>query len=183
MDLYAATSASTKAIATRPARVRLVTVAPGEGGAVIGLKAGKGRIEHFSARHEDDIQTRRRFLLTEQLTGETLGPVPHNRGAEFSSGGHAKPAPVAAVWRHEQGHEPAGQPQAVLVCPLEFRSPPDAILPGKALRHRALARYRSSETVRRFLPFVRRRFSTMRPFFVDIRTRKPCVLLRRRVLG
>ena len=163
--------------------MRLVTVASGEGGVVIGLKAGEGCIEHFPARHEDDIQARRPFLLSEQLPGKALGPVPHNRGAEFSSSGHAKPAPVAAVWRHEQGHEPAGQPQAVFVCPLEFRSPSDAILPGKALRHRALARYRSSETVNRFLPFVRRRFSTIRPFLVDIRTRKPCVLLRRRLLG
>src|SRR5688572_29812721 len=80
-DLYAATSASTNAIATRPVWVRLVTVASGEGGVVIGLKAGERRIEHFSARHKDDIQARRRFLLTEQFSGETLGPVPHNRGA------------------------------------------------------------------------------------------------------
>jgi hypothetical protein len=163
--------------------VRLVTVTTGEGGVVIGLKAGERRIEHFTTRHKDDIQARRRFLLSEQLSGEALGPVPHNRGAELSSGGHAKPASVTAIGRHEQGHEPAGQPQAVLICPLEFRSASDAILPRKALRHAALARYRSSETVRRFLPFVRRRFSTIRPFFVDIRTRNPCVLLRRRVLG
>ena len=163
--------------------MRLVTVTSGEGGVVIGLKAREGRIEHFSARHDDHIQARRRFLLSEQLAGETLGPVPHNRGAEFPGGGNAKSAPIAAVWRHEQGHEPAGQSQAVLVCPLEFRPPSDAILPGKALRHPALACYRSSETLRRFLPFVRRRFSTIRPFFVDILTRKPWVLLRRRVFG
>jgi hypothetical protein len=163
--------------------VRLVTVTSGEGVAVIGLKAGEGRIEHFSARHEDDIQARGRFLLSEQFASQTLGPVPHNRGAELPSGRNAKPAPVAAVWRHEQGHEPARQPQAMLIRLLEFRSPPDAVLPGKALRHAGVRCYRSSETVRRFLPFVRRRFSTMRPFFVDIRTRKPWVLLRRRVFG
>ena len=65
MDLYAATSASTKAIATRPARVRLVTVASGESGAVIGLKAGEGRIEHFSARDEDDLESGWRLLSPE----------------------------------------------------------------------------------------------------------------------
>jgi hypothetical protein len=163
--------------------VRLVTVTSGEGGVVIGLKAGEGRIEHFSARHDDDIQARRRFSLSEQLPGEPLGPVPHNRGAQFPGGGNAKPALRATIRRHEQGHEPPGQPQAVFIRLLEIGPSSDPLLPGKALRHRAHACYRSSETVRRFRPFVRRRFSTMRPFFVDIRTRKPCVLLRRRVLG
>lgn len=43
--------------------------------------------------------------------------------------------------------------------------------------------YPSSDTVRRFRPFARRRLSTSRPFFVRIRTRNPCVLRRRRVLG
>ena len=54
---------------------------------------------------------------------------------------------------------------------------------GKGAPSPALAHYPSSETVSRLRPFVRRRFSTMRPFFVAIRTRNPCVLLRRRVLG
>jgi hypothetical protein len=41
----------------------------------------------------------------------------------------------------------------------------------------------SLETVRRFRPFARRRFSTNRPFFVLMRTRNPCAFLRWRVLG
>ena len=43
--------------------------------------------------------------------------------------------------------------------------------------------YGSSETVNRFRPLARRRASTMRPFLVDMRLRKPCVFFRRRVLG
>ena len=172
-DLYAATSPSTSAIAARPTSVRLLTVTSGKGGGVIGLKAGERRIEHFPAWNEDDIQPRRRFLFSEQLAGETLGPVPHYGGAEFSGGGDPEATPLAAVCRHEQGHEPARQPQAMLVRLLEFWASPDAFLPGKALRHRALAYYRSSETVSRLRPFVRRRFNTMRPFFVAMRTRKP----------
>ena len=138
-DLYAATSPSTRAAAARPARLRLLTVTSGECGGVIGLKAGEGRIEHFPARHKDDIQPRRRFLFSEQLAGETLGPIPHHGGAEFSSGGDPEARPLAAVGRHEEGHEPARQPQAVLVRLLEFWAPSDAFVPGKALRHRALA--------------------------------------------
>ena len=41
----------------------------------------------------------------------------------------------------------------------------------------------SDDTVRRFRPLARRRFNTRRPFLVFIRTRKPCVRRRRRVLG
>ena len=39
------------------------------------------------------------------------------------------------------------------------------------------------ETVRRLRPLARRRFRTRRPFFVAMRTRKPCVRRRRLVLG
>jgi hypothetical protein len=39
------------------------------------------------------------------------------------------------------------------------------------------------ETVRRLRPLARRRLRTSRPFFVLMRTRKPCVRFRRRRLG
>lgn len=40
-----------------------------------------------------------------------------------------------------------------------------------------------SETVNRLRPLARRRLSTSRPFFVDIRWRKPCLLKRFVKLG
>ena len=39
------------------------------------------------------------------------------------------------------------------------------------------------ETVRRLRPLARRRFRTCRPFLVAMRTRNPCVRLRRRRFG
>jgi len=42
---------------------------------------------------------------------------------------------------------------------------------------------RPSQTVRRLRPLARRRFSTARPAFVDMRTRNPCVFLRLRLFG
>jgi len=78
MDLYAPTRASTMAITTRSPRLRSLTLTSGKGGRVIGFKAGKGRIEHFPARHEDDVQSRGRFLFPEQLAGKTFRPVPDN---------------------------------------------------------------------------------------------------------
>jgi hypothetical protein len=170
--------------ATRPCGLWLFTVTTGEGACVIGLKAGKGRIEHFPARHDDDVESRWRFQSSEQLTGKTLGSVPHDSRTKLPGRCHTQPASGASVRGNEQCHEPAPQALSVLIRPFEFRTSSNPFVPGQALRHGdARWRYRSSETVRRFLPFVRRRFSTMRPFFVDIRTRKPCVLLRRRVLG
>ena len=127
-------------IATRPARLRSVTLASGEGRGVVGFKAGKGCIEHFPAWHEDDIQSRRRLLSPEQLAGETFCPIPDNGGTELACGGNPESAPAAAVWRHEQDHEPAGQLQAVFIRALEFRTPSDPLVSRKALRHRALAR-------------------------------------------
>jgi hypothetical protein len=182
-DLYAAIAPRTRAAAARPVRGRLLAITSGEGVCVIGLKAGEGRIEHFPARHDDDVEAGWRFQSSEQLAGQTLRSVPHDRGAQLSRGCHAQSAPRGPVWRHEEGHETATQALAALIGPLEFRTLSDPLVPGQALRHPRTSCQRSSETVRRFLPFVRRRLSTMRPFFVDIRTRKPWVLLRRRVLG
>jgi hypothetical protein len=41
----------------------------------------------------------------------------------------------------------------------------------------------ASQTVRRLRPLARRRFSTARPAFVDMRTRNPCVFFRLRLFG
>jgi hypothetical protein len=50
---------------------------------------------------------------------------------------------------------------------------------GQSLASRKAA----TQTVSRLRPFARRRFNTLRPPFVFMRSRNPCVLARRRVLG
>ena len=145
----AATSPSTRVIAARSTGCRSLTVASGKGCGVVDLKAGEGRIEHFSARHEDDIESGWRLLFPEQLAGKTLGPVPDNRGPELSGRRNTESTPIAAVWRHKQSHEPAPQPQAVFIRALKLGTPPDPLVSRKALRHRALvvfiARQRQSD--------------------------------------
>jgi len=54
---------------------------------------------------------------------------------------------------------------------------------AESLRSRRLARRAAYDTVRRLRPLARRRFRTRRPFFVLMRSRKPCVLRRRLRLG
>ena len=56
---------------------------------------------------------------------------------------------------------------------LKFIAGSQSVSPGNPAR----------QTVSRFRPFARRRFSTFRPPFVFIRSRKPCVFFRRRTLG
>lgn len=137
--LYAAISPRTIVTATRPSGLWLFAVTTGEGACVIGLKAGKGRIEHFTSRHNDDVESRGRFQSSEQLAGETLGPVPHHRGSKLPGSRHAQSAPCASVWCHKQRHEPAAQTLAVLIGPFEIRTSSNPLEPGQALRHRALA--------------------------------------------
>ena len=105
--LYAAISPRTVVTATRPCGLWLFAVTTGEGACVIGLKAGKGRIEHFPARHDDDVESRWRFQSSEQLTGETLRPVPHDRRAKLPGCRHPESTPCASVRGDEQCHEPA----------------------------------------------------------------------------
>jgi hypothetical protein len=72
--------------------------------------------------------------------------------------------------------------EPALVHPLEIRVPANVFVSPKA-RHKLLPDNYSLLTVRRFRPLARRRLSTSRPFFVLMRTRKPCVLLRCRLFG
>jgi hypothetical protein len=55
--------------------------------------------------------------------------------------------------------------------------------PGLTPERWACVRQAGEETVSRFRPLARRRFRTSRPFFVLMRTKKPCVRRRRRRFG
>lgn len=141
---------------------------------VVGLKTGERRIKHFPARNNDDIEARGRLVATEQLAGQALGAAPDDGGSQLPGGRNSETRSMPPIGHHEERHEPSLQPCAAIVRLLEVGTAADPFLPAKVLRHRRLGRrYPSSETVSRFRPFVRRRFSTIRPFLVDIRTRNP----------
>jgi hypothetical protein len=117
-------------------------------------------------------------VTPENFARQALGAIAFDRISHLASGCHPEPGAGPFRSEHEDGHEPAGNPCAFVVNALELGPAPDP-LRGR----QAKARHYSSATVSRLRPFVRRRFSTIRPFFVDIRIRKPCVFLRRRVFG
>ena len=72
---------------------------------------------------------------------------------------------------------------AMLIDPQEISAAPDVLGRPEATHGRPGRPGYSPLTVRRFRPFARRRFRTIRPFLVLIRTRKPCARRRRRLFG
>jgi hypothetical protein len=43
---------------------------------IFSFKAGEGGIEHFPARHDDDVEGGGDFMAPEHLPGEAFGAIP-----------------------------------------------------------------------------------------------------------
>lgn len=113
--------------------------------------------------------------------------------------GHSEPQTWVALIVEANSHteEPVPHAPAARVDRFEVRLPPQAPLRGKgesgmraAVSQRPSsfppaqpARGLSNQGMSFLRPFERRRLSTLRPFLVAMRARKPCVRLRRSLLG
>jgi hypothetical protein len=104
-----------------------------EGGHVIGFKAGERCIEHFPARHDDDVETVRNLVAPKQLAGEAFGAVSYHGRPEFPRGSHPQSRPSASIGYHKQHHESAVNPDAGGVGSLELRAAPNPICTTQAL--------------------------------------------------
>jgi hypothetical protein len=156
-------------------------MAPVKGVCIVTLEVGKGCVKHFPARNDDDVQAGRNLMTPEDLPRDPFGAIPLHRNPELPPDRDAQPRHRCAVRDDEQRHETPGYSNARLVGPLEIRSPANPL--GRRQSERGQHGYCSSETVKRLRPLARRLLRTMRPFFVAIRTLKPCVFLRRLVFG
>ena len=136
---------------------------------VVGFNIPPWGVGHLAFRNNDDVQACVWFAASEQLTGPPFCPVAHHCVADLLAGSDAQARRAKVVWKGETGHEPPAEAHSAVVNLHELR-------PAAQL-------HRDEETVSRLRPFARRRFKTIRPFFVLIRTRKPCVRRRRRRLG
>src|SRR5687768_9465929 len=126
---------------------------------VVGFNISPGRIDHLPARNDDDVYSCQWFAGFKQLTNEPFRPVTDNGVSNFLAGRNAQARRTELVWEGEAGHEPAPIPSAVVVDLGELR--PTAQF------------HRDDDTDSRLRPLARRRFNTMRPFLLRIRTRKP----------
>jgi hypothetical protein len=138
-------------------------------GTVISFKIPPGRVEHLAAGNNHNINTNQGFVDSKELSNQPFCSISRNRVSNFLAGGNTEPRRTHVVWEGETGHEPTANPGASIVDPCELR--PSAQF------------HRDDDTVNRLRPFARLRLSTIRPFFVCIRTRNPWVRRRRRRLG
>jgi len=81
-----------------------------DAGGILGFNHLPGRLEQGGARDDDDIETGRMAVSTEDLADEPHGPVAHNGTPEFPGGREAKPRHVPAPRQDEDRHEPATLP-------------------------------------------------------------------------
>ena len=157
-----------------------------EGGEVVGFEHGKGSIEHFPARDDDNVKSYVNLPTPKHLTAQAFCTVTIDGRPDFPGRGNPEPQRGAAIRQHKHGHETAVNPGAFLVNALEIQPATNTLGGGQCLTAHAGpdgCGYPSSATVSRRRPLARRRFRTIRPFLVDILTRKPCVFFRLRLLG
>jgi hypothetical protein len=180
-------------LATTPGVTASTLRSSAEEGKKFGLEADIGGIEHFAARHDDDVEAAGWLVVTENFSNQSFSAIPRHCAPEFSGRGDAESRRSAIRRAREHRHQAPADLAAVFVDALILDTASDVLLgskcpvghlsrprPEKASRQ---ARQRSSETVRRLRPFARRRFSTCWPSLVRMRTRNPCVRLRRRLFG
>ena len=106
-----------------------LAVAPFEGGEVVGFEADKGSIEHFPARHDDDVQAGRDLVAPEHFARQALGAVAIDGRPELPCSGNPESPFRSAIRNDEHGHETAVDPRPGLVGALELTAPADALGP------------------------------------------------------
>jgi hypothetical protein len=109
------------------------------------------------------------FSCLKQLPDSPFCAVPDHSVSDLLAGCNAQARRTKVVPQRKTCHEPPSNAGALLVDPGKLRP--------------ATQFHRDDETLNLLRPFARRRLSTIRPFFVFMRTRKPCVRRRRRRLG
>ena len=159
-----------------------------------------GEVCSSGARFEvgDEIGRRQRCTLgpaAVDLPRPALETMAGDRVADLAAGGLAETGSPFGVAQAVEDKKRAafaptlGVTAAVIVRPAKGLTTPESLAtPGRGLRFLRILRdacrhHGGGQTVRRLRPLRRRRERTLRPFLVLIRSRKPCVFLRRRLLG
>jgi hypothetical protein len=139
----------------------------------------------------------RRGIPAKKLADETLRAITFHCSANLLRGGNPQPRRRPWLVEQENRHGRAVKLAATIIDVLKIGPVPDVLpAPESLIRHACRPYGRTAdrrsleevtgqfdETVSRLRPLARRRFNTIRPFLVRIRTRNPCVRRRRRLLG
>jgi hypothetical protein len=182
--------------------------APSERAPEVGFEAGIGGIEQFAPGNDHDINavSSGQVRLPENLSNQSFSSVSPHRVSQLAGSNDAEPDGAGGVGRHQYREITPLRSMREAEHLLKFTTTPDPAglreAPGRSRRfvaaeacgcrsHEAppqgentgLAASQGEETVSFFRPLARLRLRTRRPFFVAIRTRKPCVRLRWRRFG
>src|SRR5215831_12209955 len=143
---------------------------------VFSFKSSEAGLEEVTLWDDDHVEPKSDLVPPENLSYQAFSPVSLDRATQFLCRRDPQPTQWLLVCQQKHGEVSTVDFCAAVVNLLEFGAPTNVLGTPKAGRHSLL-------TVRRLRPFARRRFSTRRPFFVLILTRKPCVRFLRRVFG
>ena len=111
-------------------------------------------IEYDPARHDDNVDASRRFVVTKNLSNKAFCPVPVHGRAQLPRDADSDSRDVSLSAGREDRHQTTRALGACLVNAFEISALANVLARPKRPCHR------SSDTVRRFRPFARRRFST-----------------------
>jgi hypothetical protein len=138
---------------------------PLQSGTVIRFEMPPIGVCHLAPGNNHDVDICQWFMASEELSNKPLRAITDDSIPNLVAGRNAESRGAERVREGETGHETSPQPSAALV---------------HAGKIGPLPQLGYDDTDNRLRPLARRRLRTVRPFFVAIRTRKPCVRRRRR---
>ena len=103
--------------------------------AVIGFKNSQAGVEQLPFRHDNDVETGRDLVSTENLPNQSFRSVAHDRAAQLARGGNSQPADFELVRQNKQRGVAAMDPGAVLVDVLKIGAAADPLVPSKTIHY------------------------------------------------
>jgi hypothetical protein len=106
---------------TAPAKASFESVAE------FGFKSAEVGLDELALRDHNQIEPRRDFVSTKNLSNQSFSSISDDRTAQLSRRGDTQPAEWRRIGQREQGKERAVRLRALVVDPLVISPPPDSI--------------------------------------------------------
>jgi hypothetical protein len=98
-----------------------------ERGAVVSFKNSQAGFEQPSPGHDNDIEPRRNFIMSENLSYQPFSPVSLDGAAEFLRGGDPQTPRFLVVGQEKHGAEGSIDAGAVAIHQLKISPSPDPL--------------------------------------------------------
>ena len=104
-----------------------------KGRVIVAFKGGKGRIEHFPAGHDHNVEPHGNLSTPKHFTAQAFRAVTMDRRPDLPCGGDAEPRRGATIGQYKHGHEPAVYPGPFLVDALKIQAAANTLDGGQHL--------------------------------------------------